>query len=647
MNFNQRYPSNFFLRWSLFLLNESVIFGSLIWLVVGAVLSFQRHPAWKLPVFVPPALALSLTVVTRKTEKRLAWELAQIDSAADAGLSTLIQQAYAPPANAAAVAQLPAERPCLLPPASEPLAPLGAAIQKVLEDYKLKTDWQGAVAAPAFLRVKLLPHPGTKVDGLLGMGTDLKVRLGLDNEPLISSQAGCIAIDIPRSDRQPVVFEQLIQPQTPNSNSPLLLLAGVNIEGKVRFLDLADSNVAHLLVGGTTGGGKTEFLLAALAGLMLMYSSEQVQLVLIDPKRIGFAKFEKHFRNPKQCPYLHRPIVKELDEAVSLLDEMVQEMEQRYKLFEPHFVSDLEAYNALPGVKKLPRIIVMFDEIKDFMDLFNSTRKVKGQANPLEVAMGRLGQKARAAGIHLILCTQHPKVEVLTGAIKANLPARIALKTSGDKASDIILDEYRPTSNLLGKGDMYCLADGHCERLQSLYVKDWEVVREVVARKLGSQKPEVTPEVVREVDCDPFAHSLDGLPVLDSEPNYPGQLPKGTSQLPKTGEDDLRPIYLAIREAREAGKSKTEIVTSHPLFSGVRTEEKFVKYEEAVTKFAEEWATELIGEYPAGKIFTLIYSPNPKNREKKDKLWNDFCDILSRQGLTPENVNQMATSQEI
>jgi S-DNA-T family DNA segregation ATPase FtsK/SpoIIIE len=347
--------------------------------------------------------------------------------------------------------------PTQLPP---PLSPVDAeAIGKdlvaTLQSFNIGVDYCGAAVGPAFIRVKLKPHLGVKVNSLLKLSADLQVQLGIANPPLIAPQAGYVSVDLPRPDRQVASFEQYIQPQKSSAEVRVRIAIGVDLDGQLKEADLSDPNTCHFLVGGTTGSGKSEFLRSLLLSLLYRHSPSQLKIALVDPKRVTFPEFE-------QMPWLLSPIVKDSDSAIELMDELVAQMEQRYQLFEAAGCADLTTYNQHVA-QPLPRIVCIFDEYADFM-AEKDTRKA------LELSIKRLGAMARAAGIHLIIATQRPEASVVTPIIRSNLPGRVALRTASEADSSIVLGgKLTAAAYLLGKGDLLYQGGAQQHRLQSLF----------------------------------------------------------------------------------------------------------------------------------------------------------------------------------
>lgn len=335
---------------------------------------------------------------------------------------------------------------------------IGEELVTTLQSFGIAVDYHGAAIGTAFIRVKLKPHLGVKVNALLKLSADLQVQMGLEYPPFIAPQAGYVSIDLPRPDRQIASFDEYVQKQFLPATAPVKIALGVNIEGQLVEADLSDPNTCHFLVGGTTGSGKSEFLRSLLLSLLYRHASQNLKIALVDPKRVTFPEFE-------QMSWLYAPVVKDSDRAIALMQELVAEMESRYQQFEQAGCADLSTYN-LRSSKLLPRIVCIFDEYADFM----AEKEIR---TALEQSIKRLGAMARAAGIHLIIATQRPEAGVVTPIIRSNLPGRVALKTASEADSAIILGgKQTAAAYLLGKGDLLYQIGSQLHRLQSLLAKN-------------------------------------------------------------------------------------------------------------------------------------------------------------------------------
>ncbi|MBD2778585.1 DNA translocase FtsK [Iningainema tapete] len=340
---------------------------------------------------------------------------------------------------------------------------MGEKLVETLQSFGIGVDYHGAAVAPSFIRVKLKPHLGVKVNALLKSSADLQVQLGLANPPLIAPQAGYVSIDLPRADRQAAKFEDYVNSQVPAKAVKIAI--GVDLEGKLIEADLSDPNTCHFLVGGTTGSGKSEFLRSLLLSLLVRHSPQQLQIALVDPKRVTFPEFE-------QMRWLYSPVVKDSDRAIKLMEELVSEMESRYQRFEKAGCADLSAYNQR-SQKPLSRIVCIFDEYADFM----AEKEIR---TALEQSIKRLGAMARAAGIHLIIATQRPEAKIVTPIIRSNLPGRVALRTAGEADSAIVLGgKQTAAAYLLGKGDLLYQVGSQLQRLQSLLATNIQLTSKI------------------------------------------------------------------------------------------------------------------------------------------------------------------------
>lgn len=317
----------------------------------------------------------------------------------------------------------------------------------------------GAVVGPTFVRLKVEPRGDTDFSKVKREAENLKVHLSLEQEPLILSQPGYISIDVQRPDRQTVFLPPLLANAPAKFNGEPAFPIGVGVAGNAEWLNLSEPEGCHLLVAGTTGSGKSEFLKVILAALAARMTPEQVKFRLIDPKRVTF-------NVPDACPYLGGPVVYDGEEALPVLEGCVEEMERRYKLLQQRGVDHVRK---LTGADAVPRWVVAMDEFADLM----TDKAMKKELEPL---LKRLGAKARAAGIHLILGTQRPDASVVTPVLRANLPGKIGLMVGSERESKLFLDEP-DAAYLFGKGDLVWKRGGGLVRLQSPFVPPAEFLR--------------------------------------------------------------------------------------------------------------------------------------------------------------------------
>jgi len=370
----------------------------------------------------------------------------------------------------------------------EALEALSRQVELKLADFGVQVDVVAVHPGPVITRFELLPAAGIKSAQIFNLAKDLARGLSVISVRVVEVIPGksTIGLEIPNAIRQMVYLSELLQSEAyDRSSSPLTLALGKTISGRPMVADVA--RMPHLLVAGTTGSGKSVALNAMILSLLYKSTPEQVRLIMIDPKMLELAVYDG-------IPHLLAPVVTDMKEAANALRWCVAEMERRYRLMATTGVRNLSGFNrkvreaadsgkplkdpfwqpeqAAPGetapdLGALPYIVVVVDEFADMMMIVG--KKV-------EELIARLAQKARAAGIHLILATQRPSVDVITGLIKANIPARIAFQVSSRIDSRTILDQMG-ADQLLGHGDMLFLPPGSAlpERVHGAFVDDHEV----------------------------------------------------------------------------------------------------------------------------------------------------------------------------
>jgi hypothetical protein len=369
----------------------------------------------------------------------------------------------AAPAVRKAVAPLLDDEPVAQPrPASASHLELAAKAVEVLRarghDVSLG---QPVHAGPTFLQIPLRLAPRTKVRRVMSEAHDLQVQLGLKSAPILRRGEGCVLLEIPRPDRETVHFKSLNLRGAAGFLAPLLI--GVDLTGRVHFTDLADSRTPHLLVVGSTGSGKSEWMRAAIAGLMATHTPADLRLVLIDPKRTAFAGL-------RRTPYLWDRLAVLMppdDDMIEAFDVLIEEMESRYRGMERLGAADLSEWKSRDKSAP-PRIVVLCDE---YADLVQSAGRKE-----IEARIARLGAKARAAGIHLVLATQRASRDVVTGVIKANLTGRVCLRVAEPIESRLVLN-VAGAENLTGHGDLLWSAGGEPLRLQAPLLDEESRVR--------------------------------------------------------------------------------------------------------------------------------------------------------------------------
>ena len=319
----------------------------------------------------------------------------------------------------------------------------GGTIEQTLHDFGVNATLVNVTKGPSVTRYELEPAPGVKVNKIQNLSEDIALKLAVSSvriEPIPGKAA--IGIEVPAKTSEPVSFRSIVDcPEVKNAKGKLCIGLGKDISGRVVVADL--SKMPHLLIAGSTGSGKSVCINTIICSLLYKAAPDEVKLILVDPKVVELTNYNG-------IPHLLTPVVTGPKQAASALHWAVLEMERRYSLFAKTQVRKIDDYNALvqPG-EKLPFIVVIIDELSDLMMV----------AAVDEDAILRLAQKARAAGIHLILATQRPSVDVLTGTIKANIPSRIAFAVSSQIDSRTILDA-NGAEKLLGRGDMLFFPTG-------------------------------------------------------------------------------------------------------------------------------------------------------------------------------------------
>lgn len=361
-------------------------------------------------------------------------------------------------------------------PAKDELNAAISGIEKKLLDFGVEGRIKHAYPGPVVTMYEFEPAPGIKINKIVSLSDDLALALRAPSIRVypISGKAA-IGIEVPNAKRATVSLKEIISSDSFQSSPSLLTLAlGKDIFGNPVVTDL--SKMPHLLVAGTTGSGKSVFMNSIIISLLYKTSPDDVKMLMIDPKLLELSTYS-------DIPHLISPVITNPKEASDALKKVVFEMERRYKLIAEKGARNITTYNKLVSKEeRLPYIVVFIDELADLM--FTAPKDV-------ENAITRLAQMARASGIHLILATQRPSVDVITGLIKANFPARISFQVTSKIDSRTILDT-QGAEQLLGMGDMLFMVPGvKIMRIHGAYVSESEV-REVVNFIKAQREPEYT-----------------------------------------------------------------------------------------------------------------------------------------------------------
>jgi len=363
---------------------------------------------------------------------------------------------------------------------------IASVIEKTLQSFGVEARVAEVNLGPAVTQYALEIALGTKVSKITSLVNDLALATEAPTgqiriEAPIPGR-NLVGIEIPNRSLEVVPLKALLSAQNmQKSKSKLTVSLGLDVSGAPIVTDI--SKMPHVLVAGTTGSGKSVLINSFIASLLFRASPQEVKLILVDPKRVEFTSYNG-------IPHLLTPVIVEPDKILSALKWSMQEMDRRYKLFAERGVRNIEGYNELSGFQALPYIVIVIDELADLM-----------MFAPVEVedAVARLAQMARATGIHLVIATQRPSVNVITGLIKANIPARIAFNVSSMIDSRVILDTPG-AEKLLGRGDMLYIPPDQAKptRIQGAFVSEKEIKRLVDFLKSKQVSIEYTEEILNQ-----------------------------------------------------------------------------------------------------------------------------------------------------
>ena len=364
-------------------------------------------------------------------------------------------------------------------------------LQQILRDFGVGVTVTDVSQGPAVTRYELQPDQGVKVSKIVALADDIKLNLAVSDVRIEAPIPGkaAVGIEVPNAENAIVPFRELVSSQDfRNHKSRLAFAVGKDIAGKIVVTDIA--KMPHLLIAGATGSGKSVCINTLIMSILYKASPDEVKLIMIDPKVVELSVYNG-------IPHLLIPVVSDPKKAAGALNWAVAEMTHRYKLFADYNVRNLAGYNekiagmagdgAEAAPEKLPQIVIVVDELADLMMV---------APGEVEDAICRLAQLARAAGIHLVIATQRPSVNVITGLIKANMPSRIAFAVSSGVDSRTILD-MNGAEKLLGKGDMLFYPYGYPKpvRVQGAFVSDEEVGTVVEFLKQNNSSVDYSEEV--------------------------------------------------------------------------------------------------------------------------------------------------------
>ncbi|MCX6757895.1 MAG: DNA translocase FtsK [Candidatus Nomurabacteria bacterium] len=372
-------------------------------------------------------------------------------------------------------------------------------IKRTLQNFGIEVEMDEITVGPSITRYALKPAEGMKLSRIVALQPDLALALAAHPIRIEAPIPGksLVGIEIPNKVKSTVGLATLLADEKfENSAKPLTIALGRGISGKATFANLA--KMPHALIAGTTGSGKSVTIHSVITSLLYRNGPDDLKFIMVDPKRVELTLYNK-------IPHLLTPVITDAKKSILALKWAAKEMDRRYDILQEESVRDITSYHetVLPKLRKtydktqekedvtakmpdrLPYIVIIIDELADIMTAY---------PRELESAIVRLAQMSRAVGIHIILSTQRPEVNVITGLIKANIPARIALKVSSGIDSRTILDATG-AEKLLGQGDMlYSSGDAQPERLQSAFISESEV-KKVVKYLADSYSDEITNEI--------------------------------------------------------------------------------------------------------------------------------------------------------
>ncbi len=398
-------------------------------------------------------------------------------------------------------------------------------IKDTLGEFGIDVDMEGANIGPKVTQYTLKPPSGVKLTRITQLETNIALNLAaqaLRIEAPIPGQRA-VGIEVPNRKAADVrLYGVLSSKQWKTVSEPLSFAIGKDIAGEAVVGEL--NKMPHLLIAGQTGSGKSVMINTLLTSLLYRNSPSDMRLILVDPKQVEMAPYE-------DIPHLLTPIITEPEKTISALKWLVNEMERRYSLFAEQKIRDIKSFNAKNKEEAMPYIVIVIDELADLMMV---------AARDVEALIVRLAQKARAVGIHLVLATQRPSVDVITGLIKANIPARIAFTVAAQVDSRTILDQVG-AEKLLGQGDMLMLTASmnKPKRIQGAWVTDDEVQK--ITDHLRMQRP---PQYDDEIVAQPVQLNGRGGIVMDHDAG--------------SGDDDM--YKDAVRVVVEARKASTSLL---------------------------------------------------------------------------------------
>ncbi len=422
----------------------------------------------------------------------------------------------------------------------------GELLVSTLKDFGISTRLSNVTRGPSVTRYELEPSAGVKISRITGLADDIALRLattGVRIEAPIPNKAA-VGIEVPNKARNTVCLRSLLDTSEFRAAKGKMTVAlGQDIEGNAVMTDLA--KMPHLLIAGTTGSGKSVCTNSMIQSVLFRARPDEVKMVLIDPKKVEFGVYNG-------IPHLLTPVVTDPHKAAATLSWAVNEMLKRYQMFAEANVRDINGYNEMArtgeAMKPMPLILIVIDELADLM---------MAAANEVEDSICRLAQMARAAGMHMVIATQRPSVDVITGLIKANIPSRLALTVASGTDSRTILDA-NGAEKLLGYGDMLFMPVGQSKpnRVQGCFVTNKEIERVITFLKSADKPIEYDQEVINEIEKQAAAV---------------GRASSRGEAMDDDGDDADEALPQAIELAVEAGQISTSMIQRKLRFGYARS----------------------------------------------------------------------------
>ena len=374
----------------------------------------------------------------------------------------------------------------------EEIAENTQVLREVLESFHIRVKEISCSCGPTITRFEVKPDSGVRVRSIANLVDDIAMGLakaGVRIEAPIPGKAA-VGIEVPNAEPSTVYFRNILEtPEFRNHKSRIASCLGADVSGRPVILDI--NKMPHLLVAGTTGSGKSVCINSIIMSILYKAKPDEVKLILIDPKKVEFAVY-------RDLPHLYCPIISDPKKAAGALNSAVNEMERRFELIEEVGVRNIAGYNEVtaddPARPYMPQMVIIIDELADLM---------MTASNEVETAICRLAQKARAAGMHLILGTQRPSTDVITGLIKANVPSRIAFTVTQQIDSRIIIDSVG-AEKLIGRGDMLYSPVGSTKplRVQGTFISDGEVERVVTFLRENNERGQFDESFTRQIEIE-------------------------------------------------------------------------------------------------------------------------------------------------